>query len=204
MEIPQKDLFCPNKIFDNGSVSIGEFKTKEETDRFPLHGIWCINREEDNKFQAYQNQHTRIFVICSWNRSDNDILKFVLALIHSNGKIYYWNMNDLPLYPENKTKDYLSTIGQEAMNALNKIASINKQNITENKIHINMRRIRLTETQLHRVIKESVRKILKEEYCEYPEWVYRIHSKIENGTATEREKERYENFVRVANDGWLN
>jgi hypothetical protein len=159
MEISQKDLFCPNKIFDNENVSIGEFKTKEETDRFPLHGIWCINREEDNKFQAYQSQRTRMFVVCSWKRSDQDSLKFVLVLIHSNGKIHYWDMNDLPLYPENKTKRYLSTIGQEAMNALNKIASTNKQNINCNK-NMNKNKIRLTESQLHRVIKKSVNRLL--------------------------------------------
>ncbi len=49
--MPNKDLYCPNKIFDNNKITIGEFRTYEEAMDFPLHEIWCINRSEDNKFR---------------------------------------------------------------------------------------------------------------------------------------------------------
>lgn len=67
----------------------------------------------------------------------------------------------------------------------------------------NMSRIRLTESQLHRVIKESVNRIINEMYCAYPDWFYRIHKKIMDGTATDKETERYNSFVKSENDGWL-
>ena len=42
-----KEAYCPNPIFNNGTVSIGEFKTIEDAMNFPMQEIWCINRTQD-------------------------------------------------------------------------------------------------------------------------------------------------------------
>ena len=131
MGIKQKELYCPNLIFDSNSISIGEFKDIKECINFPIKELWCINRLEDNKFQAYKSQGTRILIICSWNRSIQDSLKFVLALIHKDeiGKIYYWDMNDLPLYPKERKYQFEGSLGDEAIHTLYKVAN----KIIENK-----------------------------------------------------------------------
>lgn len=87
-----KEAYCPNMFFDNGTVSIGEFITLDDAMNFPIKEIWCINRTEDNKFQSYLSQGTRILIICSWNRGIQDPLKFVVALIHKGN-----SRNDLLL-----------------------------------------------------------------------------------------------------------
>lgn len=161
-----KTKFCPNIIINDGNISVGEFKTLEDATEFPLQGIWCVNRENDNKFNAYKSQGTRIFVICSWRRDDSDSLKYVLALIHSNGKIHYWDMNDLPLYPETKKNQYEGSLGDKTTYELYQIAKSMSQGTennmeTENKQYKLKNRIKLTEGDLHRVIKRCVNQVLQ-------------------------------------------
>ena len=157
-----KEAYCPNSFFNNDTISIGEFKTLDDAMNFPIKEIWCINRTEDNKFQSYKSQGSRLFIICSWNRSTQDPLKFVLALIHKDkvGKLYYWDMNDLPLYPDEKKNQYEGSLGDDATYTLYQIAN-NQLNCNTYK-HMNKKLIRLTESDLHKVIKESVNKVLTE------------------------------------------
>lgn len=160
-QIINKETYCPNSFFDNGTISIGEFKTLDDAMNFPIKEIWCINRTEDNKFQSYKSQGSRLFIICSWNRSTQDPLKFVLALIHKDkvGKLYYWDMNDLPLYPDEKKNQYEGSLGDDATYTLYQIANNKELNCNTN---MNKKLIRLTESDLHKVIKESVNKVLTE------------------------------------------
>lgn len=155
-----KEAYCPNSFFDNGTISIGEFKTLDDAMNFPIKEIWCINRTEDNKFQSYKSQGSRLLIICSWNRSIQDSLKFVVAVIHKDkvGKVYYWDMNDLPLYPEERKNQYEGSLGDDATYTLYQIAN-NRLNCNTN---MNKKLIRLTEQDLHRIVKESVNKILNE------------------------------------------
>ena len=82
----EKVSYCPNTFFNNGTISIGEFKTIDEAMNFPIKEIWCINRADDNKFQAYKSQGARILIICDWNKSIQDPTKFVVALVF---KVFY-------------------------------------------------------------------------------------------------------------------
>jgi hypothetical protein len=155
-----KEAYCPNSFFDNGTISIGEFKTLDDAMNFPIKEIWCINRTEDNKFQSYKSQGSRLLIICSWNRSIQDSLKFVVAVIHKDkvGKVYYWDMNDLPLYPEERKNQYEGSLGDDATYTLYQIAN-NRLNCNTN---MNKKLIRLTENDLHKIVKESVNSVLKE------------------------------------------
>ena len=155
-----KEAYCPNMFFDNGTVSIGEFITLDDAMNFPIMEIWCINRTEDNKFQSYLSQGTRILIICSWNRGIQDPLKFVVALIHKGtaGMIYYWDMNDLPLYPEERKNQYEGSLGDDATYTLYQI--VNNNTIKEKR---NMKQtIKLRESELKRMIAESVKRVLRE------------------------------------------
>ena len=120
-----KEAYCPNSFFDNGTISIGEFKTLDDAMNFPIKEIWRINRTEDNKFQSYKSQGSRLLIICSWNRSIQDSLKFVVAVIHKDkvGKVYYWDMNDLPLYSEERKNQYEGSLGDDATYTLYQIAN---------------------------------------------------------------------------------
>jgi hypothetical protein len=163
-----KEAYCPNSFFDNGTISIGEFKTLDDAMNFPIKEIWCINRTEDNKFQSYKSQGSRLLIICSWNRSIQDSLKFVVAVIHKDkvGKVYYWDMNDLPLYPEERKNQYEGSLGDDATYTLYQIAN-NRLNCNTN---MNKKLIRLTESDLRKIVKESVGIIINEMDDDYPVW----------------------------------
>lgn len=109
-----KEAYCPNSFFDNGTISIGEFKTLDDAMNFPIKGIWRINRTQDNKFNSYASQGCRLLIICDWNKSIQDSQKFVVALISKSGKITYWDLNDLPI----NTKQYENSIDNDVLTAI--------------------------------------------------------------------------------------
>ena len=155
-----KEAYCPNPIFNNGTVSIGEFKTIEDAMNFPMQEIWCINRTQDNKFNSYVSQGCRLLIICDWGKSIQDSQKFVVALISKSGKITYWDLNDLPI----NTKQYENSIDNDALTAIFAVADELYRNNNQLNCNLNMNKklIRLTESDLHRIVKQSVNKILKE------------------------------------------
>ena len=112
-----KEAYCPNPIFNNGTVSIGEFKTIEDAMNFPMQEIWCINRTQDNKFNSYVSQGCRLLIICDWGKSIQDSQKFVVALISKSGKITYWDLNDLPI----NTRQYENSIDKIVKESVNKV-----------------------------------------------------------------------------------
>ena len=154
--------WCPNTIFSNGSVSIGEFKTLEEAMNFPKKEIWCINRTNDNLFNKYQSQGVRVLIVCDWVKPTQDSQKFVVALVGKNGKISYWDMNDTPI----NHKIYENSIDNDVLYAIYSVAdemykNSNQENINCNR-NMNKKLIRLTESDLHRIVRESVNKVLME------------------------------------------
>ena len=156
-----KEAYCPNSFFDNGTISIGEFKTLDDAMNFPIKEIWCINRTEDNKFNSYVSQGCRLLIICDWNKSIQDSQKFVVALISKSGKITYWDLNDLPI----NTKQYENSIDNDVLTAIFAVADELYRNNNQLNCNTNMNKklIRLTEQDLHRIVKESVNRVLKED-----------------------------------------
>lgn len=110
----KKEAYCPNSFFDNGNVSIGEFKTMEDAMNFPLREIWSVNRVQDNEFNSYVSRGCRLLIICDWDKSIQDSQKFVVALISRSGKVTYWDMNDLPI----DAKQYENSIDEDVLTAI--------------------------------------------------------------------------------------
>ncbi len=150
----QQSIYCPNSIFDNGVISIGEFKTMNDCMNYPIKD-WCITREEDNKFDAYKRQGDRLLIICSWNRTDSQ--RFVVAIASRNHKIKYFDLNDLPM--DLIAKTYEQSLGNDAISILKQYGITN-----ESKTNKNMKKnvVRLNEQQLKKIVAESVKKVLKE------------------------------------------
>jgi len=181
----------PNKIFDNGTIQIGEFKNFKEASVFPIPNNMCVCKT--NKwFKYYQSPHSRYLLIHDCRRNDNK--RYVLAIIE-HGEISYADLSGHEFansfgdqergnVSQTAFDQYQQSIGKEAVGFLYNIAAdvkdkidIDKQvydsrickgNLVEykhNNNHTNMTKkqvIRLTESGLHRIIKESVNKILNE------------------------------------------
>lgn len=103
------EKYCPNVLFNDNNISIGEFKTPEEAMTHPLHGYWCFNQEEYNLFVKHKQEGCRILIICSWNRKDSQ--RFVIAIV-GHYKVKYLDMNDIPM--DTIQNDFEISIGKKA------------------------------------------------------------------------------------------
>ena len=161
------EKYCPNVLFNDNNISIGEFKTLEEAMTHPLKEYWCFNREEDNLFAKYKQQGCRILIICSWNRQDSQ--RFVIAIV-GHHQVKYWDMNDVPI--DKIRNDFEISIGEKAEECIYNI--LRQQNSTRqsqsqhpiqenNNKQINTNKnMKINETQLRKIISESVKNVLRE------------------------------------------
>lgn len=164
-----KSKWCPNVIFEKGNISIGEFKTLDDAMAFPISDVWCVNRTVgDNKFEKYMALSVRVLIICDWSKSIQDSRKFVIALVYPDGQTIYFDFNDIQI----DANEYETSLDEDVFNAIERVVSahykLHNSETNENKRYkttINMKKtIRLTESDLHRVIRESVRRMLNEAY----------------------------------------
>ena len=166
----------PNPIYDDGTIFMGEFKTKEDALLYPIPNNWCTSNSS-SKFNQYTQGGYRLFII--ENKTLDEPLKYVCASIFM-GNVKYWNTEGYRLFEElrgeyniidNEHQKYQATLPKEIISYLYNIAASqteereNKMK-TENKKYKmsnnKKKKIRLTESDLHYIIKESVNTILNE------------------------------------------
>ena len=86
-----KEKYCPNALLFNDNFGIGELKTKEDVNDFPLKYFWNL----DETFKEYKAQNKKVFILCDWNKSIQDSTKFVLMLLSEDGEQTCYDMNNL-------------------------------------------------------------------------------------------------------------
>ena len=171
----------PNPIYDDGTIFMGEFKTKEDALLYPIPNEWCTSNSS-SKYNQYVGDGYRLFVI--ENKSLDEPLKYVCASVY-NGRVIYWDVNDNQLYEDlrdytnvnnSEHETYQRTLPKQIVDYLYNIAAEqtdeieNKQNINCNR-NMNKKLIRLTESDLHRIVKESVNKVMmRESLDDDPNW----------------------------------
>ena len=163
-----KSKWCPNVIFEKGNISIGEFKTLDEAMSFPIPDKWCVNRTVgDNKFEKFMVLNVRVLIICDWSKSIQDSRKFVIALVYPDGQTIYYDFNNIQI----DANVYETSLDEDVFNAIERVVVAhyklhNPEVQNENKQHktrYNMKKtIRLSESDLHRIISESVRRVINE------------------------------------------
>jgi hypothetical protein len=99
----------PNQIYDDGTIFMGEFKTKENALLYPISNEWCTS-----KYDQYVGNGYRLFVI--ENKSLDEPLKYVCASVY-NGRVIYWDVNDNQLY-----ETYQLTLPKQIVDYLYNIA----------------------------------------------------------------------------------
>lgn len=167
----QQKHICPNPIYDDGNITIGEFKNKKDAALCPLKPLYdndygfCVCSEMD--FIKYSKQGYRILVILDKSKAlSNDNTKYMFALV-KDGVIYLWNANNLPVGSTekpfgNEAWQYIDNLPDKAQEVLLTFARQTK--LTESKTNKNMKKntIKLNENTLRRIVAESVKKVLKE------------------------------------------
>lgn len=163
-----KSKWCPNVFFEKRSISIGEFKTLDDAMGFPIPDKWCVNRTVgDNKFEKFMALNVRVLIICDWSKSIQDSRKFVIALVYPDGQTIYFDFNDIQI----DANEYETSLDEDVFNAIERVVAAhyklhNTEGQNENKQHktrYNMKKtIRLSESDFHSVIQESVKRVLRE------------------------------------------
>ena len=163
-----KSKWCPNVFFENDNISIGEFKTLDDAMAFPIPDKWCVNRTVgDNKFEKYMALNVRVLIICDWSKSIQDSRKFVIALVYPDGQTIYYDFNDIQI----DANEYETSLDEDVFNAIERVVSAhyklhNPEVQNENKQHktrYNMKKtIRLSESDLHKIVKESIKRAINE------------------------------------------
>ena len=160
-----KSKWCPNVFFEKGSISIGEFKTLDDAMGFPIPDKWCVNRTVgDNKFEKYMALNVRVLIICDWSKSIQDSRKFVIALVYPDGQTIYFDFNDIQI----DANEYETSLDEDVFNAIERVVSahykLHNSETNENKQYktrYNMKKtIRLSESDLQRIVNESVKNVL--------------------------------------------
>ena len=164
----KKKNSVPNVIIYNDNAILGEIKSIKDARNIPADTKWCI--KGTFKYNEYINRlEYRFYVIYLPNEPSP--FTYTIVAIH-DGEVEYWDEDNNPyrtLIYNNKVKvnnidEYQSKLPMQIVNYLYNIAAQQAELKENNQIkYINtMNKIRLTESQLHRVIKESVNRLLTE------------------------------------------
>lgn len=142
----QQKHICPNPIYDDGNITIGEFKNKKDAALCPLKPLYdndygfCVCSEMG--FIKYSKQGYRILVILDKSKAlSNDNTKYMFALV-KDGVIYLWNANNLPVGSTekpfgNEAWQYIDNLPDKVQEVLLTFARQTK--LTESKTNKNMK-----------------------------------------------------------------
>lgn len=146
------DYGIPNKVYNDGTVSIGKITSAKDMSRFPVTNDWCI--KQPNMFQKYKDAGYTFYIID--NRDESDYVRYVILMVGKDGRKYYYDLDNEQM-TQDSVLDYQSHLTPQSISFI--------QSLTENKQHntnMNKNKIRLTESQLHNMIRESVKRVLNE------------------------------------------
>lgn len=164
----------PNPIYDDGTVFLGEFKTKEDALLYPIPNEWCTSNSS-NKFNQYVKGGYRLFII--ENKTLDEPLKYVCASVFK-GNVAYWDVNDIKQCENlakinditNEHENYQKTLPKQIIQYLYDIAAKQTEEMERSQINCNRKFtnkiiVRLTESDLYNIISESIKDVLNE--CDF-------------------------------------
>lgn len=152
----------PNQFYisDDGLITIGYFNTFEEAMIFEPQNGWCTSVNQGRFEEHHDINHEMLYIIRNNKLSKGSNCRFVVAQVNLDGSIVYWDQKNNNLNDGGghiSASEYETSLG-DAKNKLQPMKSNNQLNCN---LNMNKKLIRLTESDLHRIVKESVQRILK-------------------------------------------
>lgn len=160
----------PNVVYNQNGITVCELKDYMDAHMLPIETTWCITKIPQRFEEFCGNGKKGYYII---NNNATHPYEKVLS-ININGDVEYWDadnkrMAELPDYVK-RFREYEKTLPQEVKNifyneAANQGEKLERNNKTDKNESKNMSKkntIRLTESDLKRVISESVKKVLME------------------------------------------
>ncbi|MBR5323773.1 MAG: hypothetical protein IKV14_03005 [Muribaculaceae bacterium] len=150
----KRNYGIPNKVYDDGTVSIGKIDSHHDISKFPVKNNWCI--KQPGMFKNYINQGFSFYIID--NGDESDYVRYVVMMIGENGEKFFYDLDNSQMTP-NSISDFQSHLTDEAISFIQKLNENNEYKTNRKMKQV----IRLNESDLHRMIKESVRTVLRED-----------------------------------------
>ena len=166
----------PNIIYSDGSTTIGQLNVHQDFLDFKVDNEYCVRNPK--RFAAYQRAGYSLYLID--NGMEDDFVRYVgLMIKKGSGKKIYWGMDDIPMN-DSGSRQFETTLTPQSLSFINQLCNNQKTNgmtdsiipryniikeYNQNNCNRNMRNkkvVRLTESQLHNIIAESVSQILME------------------------------------------
>lgn len=144
----------PNPIYNKNGVYVGEFKSFSDANMLPINTDWCITKTKI-RYNEFNNENSKCFYVI--NNRNQDPWRRVIAVVYTD-RVEYWDSTNIRI---EDNIPYENTLPSEVVGIIHSKC----QKLTESKqynTNMNKNKIRLTESQLHRIIKESVRNVLNE------------------------------------------
>ena len=79
-----------NKVYDDGTVSIGRINNAKDIAKFPVKNNWCI--KQPGMFQKYTDQGYTFYIIDNGNESN--YIRYVIMMIGKDGTKYYYDLEN--------------------------------------------------------------------------------------------------------------
>ena len=165
----------PNIIYSDGSTTIGQLNVHQDFLDFKVDNEYCVHNPK--RFAAYQRAGYSLYLID--NGMEDDFVRYVgLMIKKGSGKKIYWGMDDIPMN-DSGSRQFETTLTPQSLSFINQLCNNQKTNgmtdsiipryniikeYNQNNCNRNMRNkkvVRLTESQLHNIIAESVSQILE-------------------------------------------
>ena len=158
----------PNQFYvsDDGLITIGYFNTFEEAMNFEPQNGWCTSVNQGRFEEHHDINHEMLYIIRNNKLSKGSNCRFVIAQVNFDGRIVYWDQKNNNLNDGSgriSANEYETSLG-DAKSKLQPMKLNNQLNCNTN---MNKKLIRLTESDLHRIVKQSVNRVLKESSYDY-------------------------------------
>lgn len=154
----------PNPIYNKNGVYVGEFKSFSDANMLPINTDWCITKTKI-RYNEFNNENSKCFYVI--NNRNQDPWRRVIAVVYTD-RVEYWDSTNIRI---EDNIPYENTLPSEVVGIIHSKC----QKLTESKqynTNMNKNKIRLTESQLHRIIKESLKRILSETRFGKPQPVF--------------------------------
>jgi len=155
----------PNQFYisDDGLITIGYFNTFEEAMNFEPQNGWCTSVNQGRFEEHHDINHEMLYIIRNNKLSKGSNCRFVVAQVNLDGSIVYWDQKNNNLNDGGghiSASEYETSLG-DAKNKLQPMKSNNQLNCN---LNMNKKLIRLTESDLHRIVKESINRVMLKEW----------------------------------------
>lgn len=153
-----KELWLSSVIYEDNDVTINRPESFQVSQAIG-YPIWCYSYNQNSWDEHYIGNQEAIYMV--HNVMEGGDMEYTTVMVSPNGKMLVLDANHKTI-KGNELKTYLKSIGDAANYLLPQTTDNNKTNINCSKNMNKKNTIRLTESDLKRVISESVKRVLKE------------------------------------------